>query len=393
MSTFREKRRARRIASDEAHAWARNLRLQNLGAKMVLTSLSLYVDGEGRCWVSIPSLADDCEMSPDTVRRRLVWLEEIGAIARHAQWLDQSGRRNGDGHGKRTSDLIQLLLDADQEAIEARAAGRAVEKEANSTAFSPSSVRGPNPTENPVSPSVAVGQPLQSCEGLISEPEPESPLKSPPGTSEGETRSIEESEPDDFGPAWSAYPGREVSRRDLALDEFRRLPIEKQRLCRAAVPLYAQALAKAGRTRPMNFHLWVRTRGFEEFPNAKPSASAATRAGPVELGTDAAKAVQAFYAVGRARPFVSGNRVIYPRSLTPQLLAFARSPEQAQWIWIEDRQQVAAWANFLGEHVLGGRPPLVSDRLVDGETRKGFFAPWPWPPRKDGSIGEAGEAA
>ena len=58
-------------------------------------------------------------------------------------------------------------------------------------------------------------------------------------------------------------------RRDLALVEFKLLPKDKQRLCRAAVLLFAQALARNGRTKPPSMHLWIRSGGFEEFPNAK----------------------------------------------------------------------------------------------------------------------------
>jgi hypothetical protein len=47
--------------------------------------------------VSIPTLAEDTELSQQTVRNRLAWLEEIGAIARLPQWIDEYGRRNGDG--------------------------------------------------------------------------------------------------------------------------------------------------------------------------------------------------------------------------------------------------------------------------------------------------------
>ena len=154
--------RARRIASDEAHAWARNLRLGDVHAKLVLSMLTLYVDGEGCCFVSIPSLAEDCEMYPDTIRRRLAWLLEIGVISRTPQWLDAQGRRNSAGPGKRTSDLIRLLMPG----------------------ASPSSQQGPTPSSdeispspqqglNPVSPTLALGQPSHYSQGLISEPEPE----------------------------------------------------------------------------------------------------------------------------------------------------------------------------------------------------------------------------
>ena len=116
------KRRPRRVASDEAHAWARSLQLGNPNAKSVLRALALYVDGEACCFVGIDQLAEDSDLSADTVRRRLAWLEEIGAIARTAQWLDSKGVRNGDGRGKRTTDLIRLLLHSDEATIEARAA-------------------------------------------------------------------------------------------------------------------------------------------------------------------------------------------------------------------------------------------------------------------------------
>jgi hypothetical protein len=86
--------------------------------------LSLYVDGDGFCFVSIPTLADDTELSAQTVRNRLAWLEQIGAIARLPQWIDEYGRRNGDrSQGRRTSDLIRLMIDADEDEIEARRAG------------------------------------------------------------------------------------------------------------------------------------------------------------------------------------------------------------------------------------------------------------------------------
>lgn len=106
----RTSERRRRIASDEAHAWARNLRLGNPFAKLVLSMLSLYVDGDGYSFVGINQLAEDCELSADTVRRRLDWLEdEAKVIRRTPQWIDESGMRNGNGRGRRTTDKILLL--------------------------------------------------------------------------------------------------------------------------------------------------------------------------------------------------------------------------------------------------------------------------------------------
>src|SRR5262245_24217664 len=141
MAFARAKRRAIRHASDSAHAWARNLRLGDVHAKLLLSMLTLYVNGEGEAFVGIDQLAEDCEFSPDTIRRRLRWLEEIGAITRVPQWIGPNGRRNGDGIGKRSSDLIRLMLDADPDEIEARASGDEPKTPAVSTSFSPSQQR------------------------------------------------------------------------------------------------------------------------------------------------------------------------------------------------------------------------------------------------------------
>jgi pyocin large subunit-like protein len=78
------KRRARRIAADEAHSWARNLKLNNPHAKLLLCMLTQYVNGDGICWVSVPTLSEDCELAQNTIRSRLNWLEEIGVIVSHA---------------------------------------------------------------------------------------------------------------------------------------------------------------------------------------------------------------------------------------------------------------------------------------------------------------------
>jgi hypothetical protein len=384
------KRRARRIAADEAHAWARNLKLRNLQASILLRSLSLYVDGDGVAFAAIPTLAEDCDgLSIDTVRRRLVWLEQVGAIARQPQWLDENGVRNGQGRGKRTTDEIRLLFDADPEAIEARAQGRAPlvgddENSAKTTVISPSSVLGLNPT---VSPAPALGQPSVSpsstCDQLTSEPEPEPEPESPkaPDGGEGERSAGDEGEPDGFAAAWSAWPGRELQghRRDLALDEFRALSPEKRAHCAAAVPLYAAALSKAGRTKPPNFHLWIRNRGFEEFPYRAEGAPTLL-AGPFDENSEAGRAIIALYAVARTRPFISNGRVVYPGGVSAQILAFAAVADKTSWRWVTDRQQIAAWRAFLIAHVRGGRPDLLEKR--GDET--GFFAPGPWPPRKDG---------
>jgi hypothetical protein len=379
----RAKPRARRIAADEAHAWARNLRLNNPHAKLTLSMVSLYVDGDGYCFVSIPTLADDTELSTQTVRNRLAWLEQVGAITRLPQWIDEYGRRNGEAKGKRTSDLIRLMLDVDPEVIEAAVRG---DLDAVSREVSPMPQTGLNPVPETVSPMPALRQPYDSVEGLISEPEPESPLKPPQGGEREPSPGLDQGEPEHFGPAWEAWPGHQAMRRDLALEAFRQLTPEQQRHCRAAIAPYLQMRKQIGRSTVPDFHRWIRVRGFDEFPNASLEPAPSGLAS-YEVSSREGRALKELYRFARVPLFETGGRVVYPLPVTARVLAFAELPPERDWPFIESEAQLAAWSAFLTTHLHRPRANLVQQR---GDKR-GFAAPWAWPPRRDGTISPVGE--
>lgn len=401
----RAARRARRIAADEAHAWARNLRLNNPHAKLTLSMVSLYVDGDGYSFVSIPTLADDTELSPQTVRNRLAWLEEIGAIARLPQWVDEYGRRNSEGKGRRTSDLIRLMIDVDPDVIEAGARG---EIEAVSREVAPMPQTGANQVEEPVDPTPTLRRPYDSAEGLNSEPDPESPPEPPSGGREGDREDLEESEPEHFAPAWQAWPGHEAMRRDLALAEFRQLEPDKQRLCRAAILPFVELQKRLRRDTMPNFHLWIRQRRFEEFPNARlPDPSPERR----WMDGDELAGLQLVCRMAR-RPLPrlvndDSGRGLGLWSLKPHqadLAAMARfaSGDPSQWDQVElGTPQFAAWrdrlALWLGGEIEAERvwseahDPAVHDLPAlhpNFRLRKSKMVlrvPAAWPPHRDGS--------
>lgn len=412
MTTIRDKRRIRRVASDEAHSWARSLVLNNPNAKSVLRALSLYVDGEACCFVGLEALAADTDLSGDTVRRRIVWLEEIGAISRQAQWLDANGKRNTDGRGKRTTDLIRLLLDADADEIEARAAG-AAESDAKSKSISPSSQQGLNSGQPSVSPRSALAV-VQGPDSLNHEPE--SPPKPPPGAGEGEAVSdLEDTEPTDFATAWQAYPGREVMRRDLALAEFRLLAPADQQLCRDAVPLFAAALVKNGRTKPPGMHLWIRVGGFREFgPEfVRRAAADDARNSARQIADDELAGLTVAIRIAEQRdiPASSTFRTKNPE-VQKDLAALAQwrddrkregwfdaaigTPHFAAW-----RDRLRAWTGIEPRPETIWREPICDAHSLpsthpDFRLRKsiqGFRVPRMWPPKRDGSWSENGEAA
>lgn len=206
-----------RIGADSAHAWARNLSLGNPHAKQVLMALCFYVNDTGSCFCGLSTLAQDTELSEQTVRNRLRWLEEIGAVLRIPQWLDEHGRRTYDGRNregqegrrKRTSDEIKLLIEDDPEEIERRAWGQNDDgTKTASPPVSPMPQIGLNPEPETVSPTPALRQPYDSAYPLDSlNSELEDSPQSPPL---GETASEAATEPE--------VP---IEESDASLDEFK----------------------------------------------------------------------------------------------------------------------------------------------------------------------------
>ena len=67
-------------------------------AKLVLLSLANRADDQGQCWPSLAKIAEDCETSESSVKRKLVILEGLGLIR----------RINRSVEGMKTSNIYQL---------------------------------------------------------------------------------------------------------------------------------------------------------------------------------------------------------------------------------------------------------------------------------------------
>lgn len=132
--------------------------------------------------------------------------------------------------------------------------------------------------------------------------------------------------------------------------------------------------------------------GWAQWLRYTPGASGTTPSAAASISCDSpeGRAIVKLYEVARTRPFVSHGVIRYLRPVTAQLLRLADAPERNDWVWIDDRQQIAAWSSFLSEYIASGRPELLTERGTGADRRRGFFAPWPWPPRKDGALSPAG---
>jgi hypothetical protein len=70
--------------------------------------------------------------------------------------------------------------------------------------------------------------------------------------------------------------------------------------------------------------------------------------------------------------------VRYRKPMTPRILAFATAdfPQREAWARL-DFKQARAWTEFFAE---------TSMLPLTGRLSEGDFAPWPWPPKQDGTI-------
>lgn len=418
-------RRRRRVASDEAHSWARDLRLSNPYAKSVLRALALYVGESGACTPGISTIAEDTDLSDDTVRKRLKFLEDVGAIARFARWRDEQGRENTEGRGKRTTDEIRLLIDADTDDIEARARGETPENDASDDEiegdFSPRPQQGLNPDAEMRSPAPALGQPSQSRKGLISEPEPEDSPQAPLAggcdpasmTTEGQAAL-----PEHYVEFRRIYPETEVWNWDKVLPLFAALKPDEAERARAALPLWAAQIAKL-RQKPMRPDRWLRERIFDNYPNAK-LADAVKPPEPIWYSDDDPEVVAlgVAHAIARqsppnlrAREGHLGNWIKRLCPLNPDLVALTQfKPEDCEQfpeIVTEGSNEFGAWRTrlsaWIGHEIAAAKiwlephDPAVHDvPFSDPNHRfrkatKGFRVPWRWPPRKDGTTISEGE--
>ena len=402
------KRRARRIASDEAHAWARNLRLGNAHAKYVLCMLTLYVNGDGSAYVSAAQLADDCELAHETIRRRLAWLEEVGVIVRRPQWIDESGRRNSEAKGRRTSDDILLLLEAEVDEIEARARGYSDQSDPPQQRGSDDGAEQACPPAGPPLDPLATPSLRSRPESSEPEPEPEEPPNPPTGGG----RMVDQEFEDQISEAVKAYPIPITN-----LPRFRTVWQAQDRAIRpkilATMRAFADFIADCERKHKpravKDADRWVAAGMWQGFVQLAENAEIAAQITYVDPDSEAGRAMIVLCRIAEIEPQSEGGKITLKRPLSPRGLAFAHAPDPTDWVFIADgadANKIGAYRSFLSTEL--GLPigRLVRERSwrklkpdeVDAHggrsteiiNRAGFLAPWPWPPRKDGTLSTTG---
>lgn len=375
--------------SIEALNWARKIYVGDALAKALLRGISDYADENGHCFPSHARLALDCEMSVATIKRRLAQLEELDLLVTFRCWQDEHGVRNRERRGRETSREIRLALD---KRIEPPAPQEEDVDGPDDDAGGGANSTPSNQNEGvPIAPHGVL--PAPPGESLLHPPrlsEPPSNLKDsplPPSGGEGDLEGWKEFEED-----WAKHGfdrPEPIIRQSIAQRIWAALKPEERVLAQQAARGYvAHRKAQKNPLKVMGAQTFLRERGaWEKLAKLAPEV-AATTTSRSSLPADSveADAIRALYAVARAHPFEHRNRVSYRGEVTTQLLKFAEAGPQSGWPWIELGRAIASWSEFLDQHVHVARPPLVIKRLVDGDERRGIFAPWMFPPSVEGKL-------
>jgi hypothetical protein len=463
MSAPSIKLQPKRRGTDAASAWARALRLRlfdergdgkariiNTGipakdVKHLLLTIAQYVDHEGRCFPSFQTLADDTEMSWDSIKRRLADLEYLNLIARFRRWRDENGDINEVGRGRETSGEIRLLFDTSQEEIDAllwarQQGGDGKHQEPDEEASAPpadddprvgcansppqTDVAGcaPVPTRgaqsstplNPLNPSLNQEPPapkggLTPNDGRLEGSPPPSPERQAAKDRFKATYPRGSMRPEQFDARWSALTDAEIAAAQRAADG---LAAEHRRNPKLAVLDPAKFIGSPA--------LWADWSRYAPAATAGDAGLVATEF-VIAVGSEAWQALCVLHRIvgfdqPRPRALRDGSEGLVTRWSPESLLPLARhaASDPATWLLVRkhmpdqpDKQtpQFVAWAKriqeWTGRYPDGnrvwideaGRPVATAaeahQRTISGrqisDCATGLRVPSEWPPAKGGS--------
>lgn len=415
--------------SFQATEWARSLPLPTQSAKFTLMVIGSYADTDGTCFPSLTRLASDTVQSIASTRRRIREFEQLGLLQRFSRWISPDGRvvvtKVGDAlrpEGYRqTSDELRLathLTPADVERMLAdlQSIGDGADVELQEGAAeaggegitvqpSPPATVTPSPLHSSATPGVSPGShPLKHDSNSSLEETPQ-----PPDGGAGEAPE----------PEWKGQPSPITDVRPWRhVDSWSRFeqawhaPILHQQICRQlwgglsdddrelligkVAPGYRAWRSRQSRPPTVcNAQKILRERdSWPSYARFAPGAEPDRPAGPpkvfVDLQSDAGHAWETLMMIGglsMGRVMQRGkDGYMVPDPLPPavQSLSAVSTPWTRWPFHPSGSNECGAWRRFVADHA--GRPAQLRDKLHGIE--KGVYAPWRWPPRKDGTRSE-----
>jgi hypothetical protein len=370
--------------SFQAMTWAIEQKTGSPRAKCVLWSIANYA---GPLWFAYPKqdlIADESEQSSDSVQRYLSDLVEAGLVRRVK--LKRFGRRTHDFlilkpsplFGAPVDEILPHLpsgCDILGEAENATATGGSVDSEESRA---PTDDSGPDATATGGSVSGStLPPPAVDATALQRQPIEEpvrnlNPTQSPSQAEPLQVGEKEQSAYERFERFKRKYPIK-VNDWKAAWPWFKALSEIDQEKAVVAAGRYGPECEKLAR-RPKDAHKFLRDRIFDGLCDPVPT--------PLPRGSREWTAVATLHKIAGKENLIFGSKhavdggIWYRKPITPQLLALASAKPDREWVALT-RQQAGAWNSLLAEHL----EIEIWRRLTEGSR-----APWPWPPRKDGTI-------
>lgn len=389
----------------EAVTWANRQKLKKSYEQIVLLVLANCADPNGECFVKWPGrdhwwvyLSEKTRLPKSSLFRHLNTVMALGLGARSEIVMADGSRR--------PTFKLDLAASFDIESPEDEQRYNAATSKGSSESQSPreteteddggrvenhSDINHAETSDESQSPPGTEKSPTESPSGTgpfpvlgMHKDSKSVPKDSPQPPSGGTTAPVDQGW-DEFCTVWR----EPMPRHDLARSAWEHLATDKHPTATAAARGYvAWREAQRKPPTPISAQTFLRDEtGWAQWLRFVPSADGTVPVvslGCFEAASLEAKAISALYEIaGRGEFFrqvkCRGGKVYFSDPLTLRLLALAAVPPRDEWVRV-DRQQAAAWEGLLGEHL-----QIVRPRLAEGAS-----APWPWPPRKDGTLSPTG---
>jgi hypothetical protein len=351
--------------------WALRQRLANPHQQILLYVIADSADPNGLTRHCDPSYMEEhARMTRATMFRRLKELEDLGLL-RRSKFYNERGAPIYE---------VQLVLSA---LVDVPIKRRGVESEEDESS-EPESQPETLVEHTKVSPSAAPES--HSCDCISPPLSEDSPLPPSGGVIDLEGWK-------DFEEEWSKHDpknGQPILRQSIAQGIWAKLTIEQRSQATQAVRGYViQRLGQKHPPNPCSAQSFLReSAAWPRFAAmaAKPGSAAAPGSYPSD--SREAEAIRVLYAVARTSPLEHKNRVFFKGEMTLQLMAFSRAGPRSGWTFFQQGKHIAAWAEFLRLHITSARPDLVVTEGNASGSRRGIWAPWPFPPNLEGKTYE-----
>lgn len=361
--------------------WVMQQRTDGPSAQIVLYVVADTANEHGVSLHADPDyIADHTRQSRATVFRRLDELERANALTRIIRH---------DGDGRRIYEIRLRLDQCVNYTSVADLAGDGVETQDIDGESQIETQRPESQIETGKVSPVRLGE-SHCCDSKSPSKNPEDSPNPPLG---GGQETIDEEFEKDLAEFAASYPAPITDLPRLRTVMAGMVPTLRRKIVCAAKGYgnFITDCARRNKTRAVkDAHRWVGGGLWQGYVASGETVEKAQLVQHVAIDSAAGKALEILHQIAHiSAPREFGRNYQLSRPLSAQALAFAQASPSAQWVFVsaDNPNQCRAWTDLIASALAGKpRPVLVSVWPRNPNGQRGFMAPWPWPPRQDGSL-------